>query len=56
MFFFEFDSCINFDTSSVVEQDIVLLHRFIKKTQATPKRDLTLAKSRYRKYRTYYEK
>jgi phage-related protein len=41
---------------SVVEQEIVLLHGFIKKTQATTKRDLALAKSRFRKYRTYYEK
>lgn len=35
---------------SVVDEDIVLLHGFIKKSQKTPKQDLDLAKKRRKLY------
>lgn len=34
----------------VVDQEIVLLHAFIKKSQKTPKEDLELARKRRRMY------
>ena len=40
----------------VIDQEIVLLHGFIKKTKSTPRHDLALAKSRFRQYRSHYEK
>ncbi len=33
------------------EEEIVILHAFIKKSQKTPKRDLDLAKKRMKKYK-----
>lgn len=38
-----------------VDQEIVLLHGFIKKTQQTPKQDLELAKKRRNHYLQAYE-
>ncbi len=38
-----------------VDQEIVLLHGFIKKTQQTPKQDLDLAKKRRKQYLQAYE-
>ncbi len=35
----------------VVENEIILLHGFIKKTQQTPKPELNLARKRQRQYR-----
>ena len=35
---------------AVVDQEIVLLHGFIKKTQRTPPDELTLAKKRWKQY------
>jgi phage-related protein len=36
---------------SIVDGDMVLLHGFLKKSQATPKADLDLARTRLRAYR-----
>jgi len=38
-----------------VDQEIVLLHGFIKKTQKAPQEDLNLAKKRKRLYLEHYE-
>lgn len=38
-----------------VDQEIVLLHGFIKKSQKTPQEDLDLAKKRQKLYRQTYE-
>ncbi len=40
---------------AVIDQEIVLLHGFIKKTRATPKADLELAKKRKHEYQKQYE-
>ena len=40
---------------AVVDQEIVLLHGFIKKTKATPKNDLMLARKRKRDYLKQHE-
>ena len=41
---------------AIVDQEIVLLHGFIKKTQKTPKDDLDLAIRRKKQYLQSYEK
>jgi len=40
----------------IVDEEIVLLHGFIKKTQKTPNDDLDLARRRKKQYRQNYEK
>ena len=40
---------------AVVEEEIVLLHGFIKKQQKTPQKELDLAKKRKRQYLHHYE-
>ena len=38
---------------AIVDGDMVLLHGFIKKTQATPKSDIEIARTRLKAYRRY---
>jgi phage-related protein len=41
---------LNYTTIAVVDEEIVLLHGFIKKQQQTPQHELALAKKRKREY------
>ena len=41
---------------TIVDEEIVLLHGFIKKTQKTPQGELDLAKKRKKQYISSYEK